>query len=139
MKNKVTRDWISITLCPFLLWIISCYIYYGFKKHFCIYALGFLYSYSRYIFLMISAIIMARMVNLSNQIYESIWIFPITLVQLVPMIILLLYPTGLFPLPMYFLENARISFLLAGTSIFNIIKAFCIQRKKRITSIKQTE
>lgn len=134
MKNKVVRDWIAVTICPLLLWITSYYVY-GFfsNSSYSISSatLWYFYSFCPHLFLMISAIVMARTVNLSASVYESPWIFPVLLIPLIPTVILLLYPTGIVSHSMFLLTNIRMSFLLAGTSIYNIIKACYLQRKKR--------
>lgn len=130
MKNKVIRDWFSVLLFPLMLFGIS-YFLSGIKYDYSSRVL-FYFSLMPDLFLVIASIIMARMVNLSIEVYQNHWIIPVLLVQLIlPLFIIFLPLFRLVFLKLFLGRTMKITVLLFGTYIFNIIKAFNIQWKNR--------
>lgn len=128
--KKAVRDCLSVTLLPVILLLGSAILPKAtFNANFDMDAYLF-YIASRYIFMILAGVFLARIVNISVSSYKSRWLLPIVILELtIFLTILLLRPLRLLLLDFLSEITVGILLLLIGNCLFLLVKS-CYLRLK---------
>ena len=136
MRNKEKRDWFCVIILPVFLFFVSSLL----SKWEYNYAAGglwgsfYVFVITPYLFLTIASILLARMVSISKEVYQSKWILVVVGVQSVVLLFVVVLPRlGILPIPSGLAFVGQISttgFCLFGAFLFMLCKAAFIQKSK---------